>query len=67
LDKLSSPDELERLRESIVKGRDPDKPCIVICGGTGCVALGSGDVISTFKQEMQERGLDSKVDLRITG
>jgi NADH-quinone oxidoreductase subunit F len=67
LDRLNSPDELERLRESIVKGRDPDKPCMVICGGTGCVALGSGDVISTFKQEMQERGLDSKVDLRITG
>jgi len=31
------------------------------------VALGSGDVINTFKQEMQENGLDSKVDLRVTG
>jgi len=67
LNRLSSPDELEKLRESIIKNRDPGKPCVVICGGTGCVALGSGDVISTFKQEMQEQGLDSTVDLRVTG
>ncbi len=67
MNRLTSLGELEKLRESIVKNRDPSKPCIVICGGTGCVALGSGDVITAFKQEMQEQGLDSTVDLRVTG
>jgi NADH-quinone oxidoreductase subunit F len=67
LNRLSSPEELEKLRESIIGSRDPQKPCIIICGGTGCVALGSGNVISAFKQEMQKQGLDSKVDLRVTG
>jgi len=67
LNRLSSPDELERLRESIIRSRDPGKPCIIICGGTGCVALGASDVITAFKKEIQEQGLESKVDLRVTG
>ncbi len=65
--RLSSPGELERLRESIIGSRDPGKQCIIICGGTGCVALGASDVIAAFKQEMEEQGLASKVDLRVTG
>jgi len=31
------------------------------------LALGSGDVITTFKQEMKKQGLDTSVDLRVTG
>jgi NADH-quinone oxidoreductase subunit F len=67
LNRLSSPEELERLRESIVRGRDPDKRCVVICGGTGCVALLSDSVIAAFKEEMKGQGLDATVDLRVTG
>ncbi len=67
LKRLYSPEELETLRESITKSRDPNKPCITICGGTGCLALGGTNVIALFKQEMQSQGLNSKVDLRITG
>jgi len=67
LNRLSSPEELERLRESIIRGRDPDKQCIVICGGTGCVALLSNNVIEAFKEELKGQGLDAKVDLRVTG
>ena len=67
MNRLSSPEELERLRESIIRGRDPEKRCIVICGGTGCVALLSNDVIAAFKEEMKEKGVDATVDLRVTG
>jgi NADH-quinone oxidoreductase subunit F len=67
LNRLSSPEEMERLRESIIRARDPDKRCVVICGGTGCVALLSGNVIEAFKEEMKEQGLDATVDLRVTG
>ena len=67
LNRLSSPDELESLRESIIESREPNKLCLTICGGTGCLALGGANVITAFKQEIQKQGLDSKVDLRITG
>jgi NADH-quinone oxidoreductase subunit F len=67
LKRLSSPDELEKLRKSIISGRDPAKPCIIICGGTGCLALAADDVIDTFNQEIQKRALNSRVDVRVTG
>jgi len=67
LNRLNSFDELEKLRESIIKIRNPNAPCIVICGGTGCIALGSGNVIEAFKQEMENQGATSKAELRITG
>jgi len=67
LDKLSSPEELEAVRESIIKSRDPDKPCITICGGTGCHSFGSGKVATAFKQEIERQRLGARVDVRITG
>jgi NADH-quinone oxidoreductase subunit F len=65
--RLSSPQELEALRASIVKARDPKQPCIVICGGTGCLALGAEGVISGFRRELKERRLENKINLRVTG
>jgi len=65
--RIKSLGELDALRESIIKNRDINKPSIAICGGTGCLALGGESVISAFKREIQDQGLDAKVDLRITG
>jgi len=65
--RLSSPQELEALRESIIKDRDPNQTCIVICGGTGCLALGAQEVIAAFRREIEKGGLEKKVDIRITG
>jgi len=67
LNRLSSPNALEAIRKSIIDSRDPNRPCIAICGGTGCLALRGESVIATFKLELQKQGLDTKVDIRITG
>jgi len=67
LNRLSSPKELEALRESIVQDRDPDKRCVTICGGTGCVALGAEGIIADFREELKKQGVESTVDLRVTG
>jgi len=67
LDRLSSPDELERLRKLMIKNRDTNKPCLTICGGTGCHAFGSEKVADAFKQEIKQQGLEAKVDIRTTG
>ena len=65
--RLGSPQELEALRESIIKSRDPSQTCIVVCGGTGCLALGAEDVIAGFRRELRKQRLESKISLRITG
>ena len=54
LNRLSSPEELERLRKSIIERRDANKPLITICASSGCHALGSGKIIAAFKQENGE-------------
>ncbi len=65
--RLSSPRELETLRESIISQRDPDRLCITICSGTGCHAYGCEKVTAAFQQEIEQRGLGDKVDIRATG
>jgi len=67
LDRLNSADELERVRKSIVENRDPNKPCLTICGGTGCHALGAGKVVTALQQERKQQGIENKVDIRTTG
>jgi NADH-quinone oxidoreductase subunit F len=67
LKRLGSPQELEGLRDSIIKSRDPNQRCIVICGGTGCLALGASDVVAAFRRELKKQGLEKKVSLRVTG
>ena len=59
--------DLEELRQRILAGRDPDKPCITICSGTGCRASGGEDVGDAFAGEIKRQGLEAKVDIRKTG
>ena len=65
--KINSPTELEELRQEILSKRDQNKPCITICAGTGCLALGSDRVISAFEEEIEKQALKTKVDVRETG
>ncbi len=65
--KLQKVKELEELRESIQKTRDPNKTCVTVCGGTGCHALGCKEVYSAFEEELKKQGLENKVELIKTG
>jgi NADH:ubiquinone oxidoreductase subunit F (NADH-binding)/(2Fe-2S) ferredoxin/Pyruvate/2-oxoacid:ferredoxin oxidoreductase delta subunit len=65
--KLSSIKELEDLRADILAQKDPDKPCITVCGGTGCHASGCYDVISAFEQALESQNVSDKIDLKVTG
>ncbi len=65
--KLRSPKELEQLRRGIQSQRDSQKPCIAICAGTGCLALGSQKIITAFREEIDKRGLGGSVNIRETG
>ena len=69
--RINSPAELEACRKDIVSQRDPNKPCIAICTGTGCLALGAAKVVTALREEIKKQGqegkIDVKVDLRETG
>ena len=66
--RITSPAELEEFRKDIISKRDPDKPCIAVCTGTGCLALGAGKVVAALKEEIRQQGLDTQVvDMRETG
>jgi NADH-quinone oxidoreductase subunit F len=52
----------------IVTGKSTDdKPCLVLCAGTGGLASGSHDIMRIIKREILERGLQDRISLRITG
>jgi len=65
--RLSSPQELEKLSDEILKKRDPHQPFITVCGGTGCHASGCHQVVDAFKKILQERVKSNGVGLRVTG
>ena len=65
--RISSPAELEEIRQEILSQRDPDKPCITLCSGTACHASGSERVVAAIEQEIEKQGLKAEVDFRRTG
>ena len=60
--KLKSIKEFEQLKESIKRSRDPSKPCITVCCGTGCIASGGRDVFTRFQEEIKAKKIDAKVN-----
>jgi len=65
--KIRSSQELDSLRDSLLQQRDPSKPCVRVCLGTGCRARGSADVMMSFKDEIERHGLEIQVDCKQTG
>ena len=65
--RLRSATDLGKKRQSILSRRDPSKPCVTICSGTGCHALRSDQVAEAFSREISSNGLRAKVDIRRTG
>jgi NADH-quinone oxidoreductase subunit F len=65
--RINSPEELESARQELLSRKDPKKPCITVCSGTACVATGAREVVTALESELEEQGLQGKVDLRRTG
>jgi NADH-quinone oxidoreductase subunit F len=65
--KLKSPGELEALRSSVINKRDPARPIITVCNGTGCQAYGSKSVAAAFFDEVKKQKLESKIDVKTIG
>ncbi len=65
--RVTTADELEALRRSLVSDRDPNKSCITVCAGTGCLANGSDRVIGAFREELERQGISDSVNVVATG
>ena len=64
---LTTPEQVSAYRERLIAAYDPQRPRILICGGTGCLANAAGEVIAAFRKVLAKRELEHKVGLRITG
>jgi (2Fe-2S) ferredoxin len=65
--RLNSPQELEKARNDVLSLRDPHRPCVSICSGTGCVACGAREVVAAVGAEIEAQGLKGEVAFRGTG
>jgi NADH-quinone oxidoreductase subunit F len=59
--------DLDKARKEILKERDPGARVVAVCCGTGCIACGGGKVAEAFREEVESRGLASKVRVLTTG
>jgi len=65
--KLVTIEDFMDFRDLIVSEPEAQKPCLVLCAGTGGQASGSNDVMRLIKRYIIEHGLHDKIFLRITG
>ncbi|MBM3788826.1 MAG: NADH-quinone oxidoreductase subunit F [Acidobacteria bacterium] len=65
--KIRSAIELEERRSRILSGRDPAKPAVAVCAGSGCLASANDGLVKAFEAEVNRQGLESAVDIRATG
>ena len=67
MDKLKTLDELRNLRARILHAPHKDRPCLVVCAGTGGQASGADSLIRVVKREILQKSLQARLSLRITG
>lgn len=59
--RLNSHDDLNALRQRIIESYDPNRPEILVCHGTGCIANGSVQVAEAIRRACEKLGVDAKV------
>ncbi|MGD2145910.1 MAG: NADH-quinone oxidoreductase subunit NuoF [Anaerolineae bacterium] len=64
---LHSPEELDQFRERLQASREPDRSCVTVCAGTGCLASGCEPVTAAFREEIERQGLADQIDVLTTG
>ena len=59
--RLESREDLINLQKQFTSSRDPNRPEIIICHGTGCLANGAFKVFDAFKSALDSAGVDAKL------
>jgi NADH:ubiquinone oxidoreductase subunit F (NADH-binding)/(2Fe-2S) ferredoxin len=64
---LHTREELERLREGTLAGRQDGAVSVSVCAGAGCMASGAAEVMQAFHEEIERQGLAATVETKGTG
>lgn len=67
MQQLSKIVDLETTQKQLLLDRKSINKTIIVCGGTGCNASYSQDVIEAINRELIKQEMDSSVHLRMTG
>ncbi len=59
--KIRSIEALNALRQDILSHRDPKRPILIVCHGTGCLANGSPKVSDSLSKAIAKAGFQAKV------
>jgi NADH:ubiquinone oxidoreductase subunit F (NADH-binding)/(2Fe-2S) ferredoxin/Pyruvate/2-oxoacid:ferredoxin oxidoreductase delta subunit len=54
-------------QQTLTTGWDEARPCLRVCDGTGCRALGSQKVLAALRDEIQQAKLETKIEVVGTG
>src|SRR3990170_838593 len=65
--RLQSLADLEARRAAGIGARDPAKPCLAVCAGSGCTASGAPEVLAALRESLERAGLEGSVELKSTG
>jgi NADP-reducing hydrogenase subunit HndC len=67
--RLTSPAALAAYRESILAERDPNRPIIIVCHGTGCRANNSPKVADALRRTVAAAGVEAQIipEIKETG
>lgn len=69
MDRINAAADLITWRAKLIAANNPNRPCISVCGGTGCRVYGSEKVWNAFRDEVIRQGVSAVLDLdvKVTG
>jgi len=67
MQKIQSIEQLEALQGEILEKQKAQERSLTLCGGTGCRAYGTVEIVEAFKKELKKRGLSKNVTVKATG
>ena len=67
MNRLQSVADFQRWQAQLAAGWDESKPCLRVCDGTGCRALGSQKVLAGLREELKRVSLDTPIEVVGTG
>ncbi|MEI6150304.1 MAG: NADH-ubiquinone oxidoreductase-F iron-sulfur binding region domain-containing protein, partial [bacterium] len=65
--RFATREQLEQHREELVRKHDPKKIRITVCGGTGCNAQGSIELVDALHAAVQKHKLSDVAEVKVTG
>ena len=67
MNRIQSTTEFQNWQVELSSSWDETRPCLRVCDGTGCRALGSQKVLTALREQIKKANLDTSIDVVGTG